>query len=356
MSANLVRKMVVTDVKSRRNKVLGIVVDSYVSTATPVGSMAVSKKIKDRLSPATIRNIMSDLEEIGYITHPHTSAGRVPTDKGYRYYVDSIMEPRRLTQDEKEFVEGILNQEADELEDLIKRAARIMSKLTGQASLVSFPRAKRRTFRKIELIPATRTKIYVLLFTAQGLVKHSIFEVNEALEESELSRISRFLNEELDGLQLSQIADHLLRRVIGENDPFHHLFKEASDLLSISHILDESDERIFLGGAHHIMEQPEFRDAEKVRGLIKALEEEEEILDIMENDLNEDKARVHIGSENPYSDIKECSIVISNYKMGEQNVGSIAVIGPTRMDYARAIPAVEYISGVFSRLLTRLSE
>ena len=348
--------MVVSDAISRRNKILEIVVDSYVSTASPVGSLTVSKKFRDRLSPATIRNIMAELEEAGYITHPHTSAGRMPTDKGYRYYVDSIMEPRQLTADEKKFVEGVLNQEADELDDLIKRAAQMISRLTGQASIVSFPRTKRRTFKRIELIPATKTKIYALLFTAQGLVEHSIFEMHEAVEESELSRVSRFLNEELGGLQLSDVADHLLRRVLGEGDPFHYLLKESAELLKMSHILDESDERILLEGAHHIIEQPEFRDAGKVMGLLKALEGEEEILDIMERDLNEEKARIHIGGENPFDDIKDCSIVISNYRIGNQNIGSIGVIGPTRMDYSRAVPAVEYVSDSFSRLLARLSE
>ncbi|MDD5424440.1 MAG: heat-inducible transcriptional repressor HrcA [Candidatus Omnitrophica bacterium] len=348
--------MVVTDYVSRRNSILEVVVDSYVSTAAPVGSLAVSKKLRERLSPATIRNIMCSLEEAGYITHPHTSAGRIPTDMGYRYFVDSIMEPKYLTQDERDFVEGALSQEADELEDLIKRAARIISGLTGQTSLVSFPRAKRRTFKRIELIPATKTKVYALLFTAQGLVKHSIFEIQEVLEETELSRVSKFLNDELDGLQLNEIADHLLRRVIEENDPFHQLFKEATELLNMSHILEDSGERILLDGAHHMMEQPEFRNAEKVKRLMKVLEEEEEILDLMDRDMNELSARIHIGSENPYNDIKECSIVISNYRIGNRNVGSIGVIGPTRMDYPRAVPAVEFVSDAFSRLLTRLSE
>ncbi len=348
--------MVVSDVASRRNKILGIVVDSYVSTAAPVGSMAVSKKFRERISSATIRNIMSELEETGYITHPHTSAGRVPTDKGYRYYVDSLMEERHLTRDEREFIDGVLSQDFEELGDIVKRAAKLISTLTRQASVVSFPRAKRRTFKRIELIPATRTKIYALLFTAQGIVKHSIFELHEICQESELAKISRFLNDELFGLQLSEIGDYLLRKVLGENDAFHHLFKEATDILKVSHILDEETEKIFLDGAHYIIEQPEFRYADKVRLLLKALEEEEEILDIMDRDLNEGGVSVHIGAENSYEDIRECSLVISNYKVGEQNIGSIGVIGPTRMDYSKSVQVVGYVSGVFSRLLTRLSE
>ncbi len=348
--------MVVTDVISRRNKILGIVVDSYVSTAVPVGSIAVSRKFRQRISPATIRNIMAQLEEIGYITHPHTSAGRVPTDKGYRYYVDSLMEQRHLTRDEMDFIEGVLSHDFDELGEIVKRAARLISSLTHQASVVSFPRSKRRTFKRIELIPATHTKIYVLLFTAQGIVKHSIFELHETCDESELMKISRFLNDELPGLQLSEIGDYLLRKVLGENDAFHHLFKEATDILSMSHILEEEAEKIFLDGAHHIIEQPEFRYADKVRLLLKALEEEEEILNIMDRDLNEEGVRVHIGAENPYEDIRECSLVISNYKIGDQNIGSIGVIGPTRMDYSKSVPVVGYVSSVFSRLLTRLSE
>ncbi len=348
--------MVVTNSLSRRNSILEVVVDSYVSTATPVGSLAVSKRLRERLSPATIRNIMSTLEEMGYITHPHTSAGRIPTDKGYRYFVDSIMEPKRLTRDEKDSVEGALRQDTDELEELIKRVARIVSGLTGQTSIVSYPRAKRRTFKRIELIPATRTRIYALLFTAQGLVKHSMFEIKETVEESELSRVSKFLNDELDGLQLSDVTDYLLRKMMGEGDPFYHLLKEASELLNMSHILDDSDERILLDGTHYMIEQPEFRDAARVKHLIKVLEDEDEILDIMDRDLNESKARVHIGSENPFEDMKDCSLVISNYRIGDRNVGSIGVIGPTRMDYPRAIPAVEFVCDAFSGLLTRLSE
>jgi len=143
---------------------------------------------------------------------------------------------------------------------------------------------------------------------------------------------------------------------LGENDAFHHLFKEATDILNMSHILEEEVERIFLDGAHHIIEQPEFRDTGKVKPLFKALEEEEEILNIMDRDLNEEKVRVHIGSENPYEDIRECSLVISNYRIGDQNIGGIGVIGPTRMDYSKSVPVVEYVSDIFSRLLTRLSE
>ncbi len=348
--------MVVTDLVSRRNKILEEVIESYVTTATPVGSFTISKKFKVGLSPATIRNIMSELEELGYIMHPHTSAGRVPTVKGYRYYVDALMQLKRLTDEEREFIEMALNQDLDELEDVVKRTARLISSLTKQASLISFPRAKKRTFKRIELIRATPTKIYALLFTAQGIVKHAIFELQENVEENELSRVSRFLNDELSGLQLSEIKDSLLRRIISENDPFHHLFKQAIDILNRSHLLEENDEKIFLDGTHHIVEQPEFRDTEKVKTILKALEEEDEILSIMDGDLDEDKVRVHIGSENPYEDIRECSIVISNYKIGGENIGGIGVVGPTRMDYSKAVSVVEYVGQVFSQLLTRLSK
>jgi len=348
--------MVVSDVISRRNKILEIVVDSYISTAMPVGSFSVSRKYKRGLSPASIRNIMSELEELGYIRHPHTSAGRVPTDKGYRYYVNALMEIKRLTQEEIELIERILNQDLDELEDMVRQTARLISTLTKQASLVSFPRVKKRTFKRIEFISATPTKIYALLFTAQGIVKHAIFESQENIEEKELSRISRFMNEELLGLQLGEIKNHLLRRILSESDPFHHLFKQAVDILELSHLLEERVEKIFLDGAHHIIEQPEFRDPEKMKDILKALEEEDEILNIMDADLSDNKINVHIGSENPYEDIKECSVIVSNYKIREENVGSIGVIGPTRMDYSKTFSVVKYASDLFSKLLTRLNE
>lgn len=348
--------MVVTDLISRRNKILTDVIESYISTATPVGSFNISKKYRIGLSPATIRNIMSELEELGYITQPHPSAGRVPTIKGYRYYVDALMQLKRLTQEERDFIEEALQQNLDELEEVVKRAARLVSTLTKQTSLVTFPRAKKRTFKRIELIRASSTKIFALLFTAQGIIKHAIFELQEGIEENELSRISRFLNDELSDLQLGEIEDHLLRKILSENDPFHHLFKQASDILSHSHLLEENDERIMLDGAHHIVEQPEFRDSDKVKIVLKALEEEDELLNIMDEDLDEDEVSIHIGSENPYEGIRECSVIISNYKFGGKNIGSIGIVGPTRMDYSRAVSIIEYVGQVFSRLLARLNE
>lgn len=348
--------MVVTDLISRRNKILSMVVDFYVANAVPVGSMAVSKSLRQRISPATIRNIMVELEDLGYIMHPHTSAGRVPTDKGYRYYVDSLMEGRQLTMDERSFVEEVLTPDFDEIEDIVKRVARIISTLTGQTAVISFPRTKRRTFKRIELIPATRTKVYALLFTAQGIIKHSIFELKEVFEESELFKVARFLNEELYGLQLNEINEYLLRKIIEENDPFYYLFKEASEILKMSRVLEEEDERMFLYGTHYIMEQPEFKNAGKGKMILRALDEGEELLRIMEDDLNEAKAVMHIGDENLYEDIKECSIVIANYKIGGQNIGSLGVIGPKRMDYSRAVPVVEYVRDVLSGILTKLSE
>ncbi len=348
--------MVVTDAVSRRNKILEIVIDSYVSTATPVGSFAVSKKYKVGVSPATIRNIMSELEDLGYIMHPYTSAGRVPTDKGYRYYVDALMEVECLTEEEREFIESALIKDLDELEDAVKKTARLISTLTRQTSMISYPRAKKRTFKRIELITASPAKICAILFTAQGIVNHAIFELQESMDEKELSRISRFLNEELSGLQLNEIRDYLLRKVLSENDPFYHLFRQAINILNLSHLLEEGGEKILLDGTHHIVEQPEFRDAEKVKAILKALEEEDEILNIMDEDLDEDKVRVHIGSENPYEDVQECSIVISNYKIDEKNIGSIGVIGPTRMDYSKAVSVVEYVGRAFSRLLTKLNK
>ncbi|MFH1779278.1 MAG: heat-inducible transcriptional repressor HrcA [Candidatus Omnitrophota bacterium] len=348
--------MVVTDAISRRNKILETVIDSYVSTATPVGSFTVSKKYRIGLSPATIRNVMVELEKLGYIAHPHTSAGRVPTDKGYRYYVDTLMELKHLTEEEREFIEKNLTQDLDELEDIIRRTARAISTLTKQTSLISFPRAKKRTFKRLELISTSAAKIHALLFTAQGVVKHSIFELQENIEERELSRISKFLNEELLGLPLSEIKDHLLGKILSENDPFHHLFKQAIDILNLSRLLEEKNEKILLDGTHHIIEQPEFRNTEKIKAILKALEDEDEILDILDEDLEENVVKIHIGSENPYEDIRECSIVVSNYKIGEENIGGIGLIGPTRMDYSKVVSVIEYVGQIFSRSLARLGE
>ena len=196
------------DTQERQKKILCAIVESYIDTAMPVGSRAISQRFRWSVSPATIRNVMADLEDTGLITHPHTSAGRVPTDKGYRFYVDSLLEPKHLTREEESLINKLLKRSFEDFDSLMHASSRAISMITDVAGIVLTPRLKRSVFKHIEFIPVDSSRILAVLMTGSGIVRSSIMEVGEELAKSELLRISEFLNQELEGMFLTEIKDY----------------------------------------------------------------------------------------------------------------------------------------------------
>lgn len=339
-----------SDLKIRRNKILEAIIDAHVDTALPVGSFAISHRLRVSLSPATIRNIMAELEELGYIWQPHTSAGRVPTDKGYRYYVDTLMEAQYLTKDEEEEIGSRYEAKKDTLEKIVEETSKVLSIVTHCAGLALFPKVKRELFKRVELILVEPKKVLAVLVSSSGLVRNSTIPFEGEIEESELQRVSQFLNQEFKGKTIGEIESHLERQLLMEQHSFFYILKRALEIVHSSAVNTQED-KLYLEGASHILEQPEFNNTERVKPILRALEERCELLEIMNRDLEEGKIAIHIGSESGYEDIQECSLVISPYTIGNCSIGTLGIIGSKRMLYSKVVPVVRFISQIVGQLI-----
>ena len=341
------------DVEQRQKKILSAIVESYIDTAMPVGSRAISQRFRWSISPATIRNVMADLEEAGFITHPHTSAGRMPTDRGYRLYVDTLLDPKHLTKEEESVVNRLLGRRFEDFDSLMHASSRAISMITNVAGIVLTPRLKRSLFKHIELIPIDSSRVLAVLMTGSGIVRNSIMEIEDEFSKSDLVRISEFLNQELGGMFLGDIKDYLTRRLLQEKDSFYTFLKKAMLVLSIPSFLRMED-RMYFEGATSIMSCPEFKDISKARLFLKLMDDKKEILDLFNEDMEKDGIKVHIGGENAFKYMQECTVITCNYKIKHRTIGVIGAIGPTRMEYGKVMSAVGYLSEVLGKALEDL--
>jgi heat-inducible transcriptional repressor len=342
--------MNVTDLESRRNKILEFIIRTYIDEVEPVGSQTVCRRFRLGLSPATVRNIMAELEELGYIAQPHTSAGRVPTDRGYRYYVDYLMEPEKLNKDYLDQIEQQYQNKKFVIEDIIKKAAFLLSELTKKTSIILYPNLNKTQLKKIEFFLLEPDKIMITLVSSSGLIKNSIAELSGIIEENELGRLNNFLNSELTGLSLEEIKEHLSRMLLEERYSFYYLLDRAFKIMDMVSKTEEED-LLYLGGAGYILEEPEFKSVEDLRQLLKMVEEKRTLLEVLKQDFESEGVRICIGEENKCLPIKSCSIVACGYKVEGKPLGKLGVLGPTRMEYPKAVSSVEFIANLLSHLL-----
>jgi len=336
-------KMVLTDLESRRKKILEIVINTYIETVLPVGSSTVASKSRLGLSPATIRNIMSDLEEEGYLFQPHTSAGRVPTDKGYRYYVENIMGQPSLTQQEAELLDASWSNQPEDFNELAMFLSRLLSETTGQVGLLLLPRMKKGILKRIKIFSVSPNKIIVVLMTESDIVKERIVKTVEAMDEVWLEKICKYINSECPGKPLGLLREFLENKLLFEKDSLHLLCGDALKIFKMSGLIEEK-QRICLEGTSYLLRQPEFRDAQRSRSLLEFLEKKNELLELAQEDLDCEGIRIKIGKEIPFEEMQSCSFVTSMYKVKNNICGMLGIIGPTRMEYPKAISIVDYIT------------
>jgi heat-inducible transcriptional repressor len=338
------------DLNERERSVLRHVVHNYIQTAVPVGSRVLSKRFEEHLSPATIRNVMADLEESGYLSHPHTSAGRVPTDLGYRYYIDFLMELQQLSETERQTIETLIDQNI-EAEELLRETSKLLGKISKQLSIVSSPHLSSGIFEKLELIPLSSAKLLVVISIRSGLVKTVMLEVDSELRRETLHQISQLLNERLSGLTFQQIRDTFAERVKdvqGEKSGLVRLFIESVELL-----FDDTKERekVHISGTQNIIEQPEFEDPKNFRSIIELVENEEVIVHLLQKHEATDKDFVvTIGAENQEDKARDYSIVTATYNIDGVS-GRVGIIGPKRMNYAKVIPLVDHVAKTIAQML-----
>ncbi len=334
----------------RERDILRHVVFNFIQSAVPVGSRYISKHFDSQLSPATIRNVMADLEELGLLSHPHTSAGRVPTDLGYRYYVDYLMEIQSLSNADVAQIEQQLNFAADP-DSLLRETSKLLGKISKQLSVVSSPHISSGVFEKLELISISSSRILVVISIRTGLVKTLMMEVGIELRREYLEQISRLLNERLSGLTLREIRETFVERTRDMQDERTGLVRLFIE--SVDNLFDDmrDREKVHISGTQNIIDQPEFIDPKNFRSVIELIENDDIIVHLLEKHEYIDKNfAVTIGSENDDSKAKEYSVVSATYDMDGVK-GRVGIIGPRRMDYAKVIPLVDYVAKLVAKMM-----
>ncbi|MFN7170102.1 MAG: heat-inducible transcriptional repressor HrcA [Candidatus Omnitrophota bacterium] len=337
------------DLKSRKEKILGTIVETYIEEAKPLGSRTIARKLHFKFSPATIRNIMADLEEEGYITHPYTSAGRIPTDKGYRYYVDYLMPEEGLTpQEKKEIIQEYKT--VEDISEIMDKTSRLLARLSEEAGIVVYPCLKKSRLKHIELIDIKDNSVLMVLITYSGLIKNLILRFPHPYSRSQLEKIGNFFNAELEGVYLSEICKYLLQKRLSDDFSVYNLFKDAFSILEEAFKKLE-EERFCFEGATQIITQPEFEDRVALTKLLRLMEEKRLLLEIIAQDMEEEGIKVHIGEENNFEEAKSLSLVTTNYHVEGNTVGALGVVGPTRMAYAHIFSIVKNVSEILENIL-----
>ncbi|MEW5785913.1 MAG: heat-inducible transcriptional repressor HrcA [Bacillota bacterium] len=336
----------------RKKRILQAVVADYIRTAEPVGSRTIARTYRIGLSSATIRNEMADLEEMGYLAQPHTSAGRIPSQKGYRFYVDYLMDPGELSDDEElEIIHSLGIEKMREIEQIIVSAARVLSSITNQTSLIMGPQFRKSAFRQLRILPLDEKRGLVVLITDTGFIKNKVINLHQTLSPAELHQVVTYLNQKLSGLNIDQVTTSLINEL--KRDLFRRLevLEQAFILLEES-LKEEQQVRVFLGGTSNILNQPEFRNVEKIRRMLALFEQESLLFEILEEHLGEDNIVVKIGKENAFEDIQECTLITAAYKINDKTLGALGVLGPIRMNYERVIGVVRCMVDKLNRSLS----
>jgi heat-inducible transcriptional repressor len=335
----------------RQQLILHALIDNYIRSAEPVGSRTISKREEIGYSSATIRNEMADLEEHGYIEQPHTSAGRVPSNKGYRFYVDQLVkapftQPSDINQMRKLFAERFY-----ELEQVMNQAAGILSSLTNYTSIILGHEINHTKLKHMQLLPISEDEAVVILVTDTGKVESKKITIPEEISRGELERVVNLLNEKLIGVPMNELRDRLTNEVSRELGRFLKQYQQMIAVLEET-LTQPHDERIVMKGASKIMMQPEFRDVDKARDILTLFEQNDMVVRLF--DSHHSGVQVRIGTENNEEAVNNCSIITATYHLNGLPVGTLGILGPTRMEYGRVIGILDGLATNLSELLSNL--
>ncbi len=324
------------ELSERKMKILQAIVRNYLETGEPVGSRTISKYTDLNLSSATIRNEMADLEEMGYIVQPHTSAGRIPSDAGYRLYVDTMMQEKE--RDVAELKDNLLEKE-ERLDQLLKQTAKLLATVTNYASMVSAPSIHQNKLKLIQLSRVNSNQILAVIVIEGNVIKNTLLDVEAELDDETILKLNILLNTHLNGLSLEEINLKLITTLKAQAGIHSDIVGNVMDAVAKA-IHDEDDLEIYTSGTNNIFKYPELTDGTKASELIGTFEEKQALNELVVRSLAEDNdtgIRVYIGDESPVETMKDCSIVTATYDLGEGMKGTIGIIGPKRMDYDKVV-------------------
>lgn len=334
----------------RSKKILCAVAQNYINHPDPVGSRTVAKKYSFGFSPATIRNIMADLEDMGFLTHPHTSAGRVPTDRGYRFYVDSLIAKGDYSN--KDFLRGLFKRLEilrNNIDMLFSETTKTISMLSHYLGVAMSPKPNVTTLKRIELFGYKADKVVAIIFTDEGLIKHKIISIDLEVTQKDLNRIAGYLNSEFSGYTFDKIRLKVIKEMSKEKVICDSLISKAINICQEAFFSSYGD--LFVSGLSEVLELPDFADLQKIKELSRAIEDKHTIIRLLDKLLESDGVQIIIGSENSMDEMKKLSLVVSACKESNRPIGVIGVIGPTRMNYSRAISIVDTTAKFISKVL-----
>jgi heat-inducible transcriptional repressor len=324
------------EMDSRKQKILEAVVLDYIETAEPVGSRTISKKYNLGVSSATIRNEMADLEEMGLIEQPHTSAGRVPSNAGYRYYVDYLMNQSDIKEEAKQLIQKAVKDKQQQVSDVLRDSMKMLAEVTNCTTVMMLDESKGTTLQLLQLLLVEPGKALMVIITEGDKIENRFLEIPETITKEDLDLVSMMMNQNLRGLKVDDWQRNILENIFQNLSHQRQVVDCALEMLSSILNVQGKDKKIYLDGGLNMLSQPEFKDVNKVKHLLQSLEQQEVISQLMECD-TETGITVKIGSENGLDEVKDCSVIVASYKVKGETVGKVGLIGPTRMDYATAV-------------------
>lgn len=333
----------------RKFLILQAIIDDYITTAMPVGSRTISRKSGVGFSPATIRNEMSDLEELGYLDQPHTSAGRVPSDKAYRLYVDRLLKVGKLSSDERERMHDYMQARSAQVDGVIRSAATVLADATQYTSVIVAPKLGTLRIRHIQLVPVAARTALLIIVTNLGIVKDAVIRIPDGLDADDLYSISRMLTERLANKPLEAVRQ-TFSELLRDNENNRRLMGETLRVIERKLEAEDSSE-VIVGGSSKLLNYPEYSDVEKARNFLTVLESKDKLRHLIGREGGME-VTIRIGMENDVPEMSDCSIVTARYRVGDQTTGALGIIGPTRMNYNRVIPVLEFMSRAMSELLS----
>lgn len=338
---------------ARAEEILRNVIRHYILTGEPVGSRAIAKATSEKLSPASVRNVMADLEELGYLAQPHTSAGRVPTDKGYRQFVEMVVPGRGLPRGDQALIDESLGGAAGGMSEAMENIPRLLSRLTSQVGWFVAPPIQTTVLKHIEFVRLHERRVLVVFVDRAGALTHKILETDRDHPQPELDRAGRYLVEQFAGKTLPEIRAGLVALMAEEKARFDTLLKNAVELGAGFLNSKVPEKRLVLEGTSNLMKHPEFADVGAMRSLFETFEEKHRLVALLDRYVDQPGVLVVIGSENRDPALDHVTLVVSKYSLDDRTGGSLGVLGPTRMEYERVVALVSYISMQFSSLLHR---
>ncbi len=341
-------------VNERNREILHWVIATFILTGRPVGSRKIARHSREQLSAATVRNIMADLEDMGYLQQPHASAGRVPTDKAYRFYVDYLLKRRDLSPKIRDMIKRDLRLD-DSAEHLMARTSQVLSRVSNNVGIVVSPPISRVALKHIHFTRLTDSKILLILVSRSGIVQNRIIHCGEDISQTELDQAARYIVEHFKDRTLFEIRNQILKMIQMEQ-ALYDKFMQRVITLSTKAFTDEEagmDAEVYLDGAANLIKTPEFSDINKVKLLFETIEQKSRLASLISQCIEGDtqEVRITIGAENALPGIEDCTLITSRYIVDEKTHGSLGILGPMRMEYARAISLVDYVARLFGQVL-----